>query len=130
MAQLCFFVFNTSNIESLKEIMQQLASYILAIQGYPSPVSVVSHTQEQQSYRDDNAEICESLTLYHFDNGVVVSLLSEQDTQTDEPNAICEDYWLSYRVVTANIAISPQQKSFSNLCQQGFWLKMQQGLNE
>lgn len=30
--------------------MQQLASYILTIQGYPSPVSVVSHTQEQQSY--------------------------------------------------------------------------------
>ena len=110
--------------------MQQLASYILAIQGYPSPVSVVSHTQEQQSYRDDNAEMCESLTLYHFDNGVVVSLLSEQDKQADEPNAVCEDYWLSYRVVTTNIAISPQQKSFSNLCQQGFWLKMQQGLNE
>lgn len=110
--------------------MQSLASYILAIQGYPSPVSVVSHTQKQHSYRDDNAEICESLTLYHFDNGVVVSLLSEQDTQADESDAVCADYWLSYRVVTADMAISPQQKSFSNLCQQGFWLKMQQGLTE
>lgn len=96
--------------------MQQLASYILAIEGFPSPVSVVSHTQEQHSYRDDNAAICESLTLYHFDNGVVVSLLSEQDKQVDESDAVCADYWLSYRVVTANIAISPPQKSFSNLC--------------
>ena len=43
--------------------MQSLASYILAIRGYPSPISVVSHTQEQHSYRDDNAQICESLTL-------------------------------------------------------------------
>ncbi|ABK46612.1 conserved hypothetical protein [Shewanella sp. ANA-3] len=110
--------------------MQQLASYIRAIQGYPSPVSVISHSQEQHSYRDDNAEICESLTLYHFDNGVVVSLLSEQDTQTDESDTVCADYWLSYRVVTADMAISPQQKSFSNLCQQRFWLKMQQGLTE
>lgn len=110
--------------------MQSLASYILAIEGFPSPVSVVSHTQEQHSYRDDNAEICESLTLYHFDNGVVVSLLSEQDKQVDESDMVCADYWLSYRVVTANIAISPPQKSFSNICQQRFWLKMQQGLNE
>lgn len=47
--------------------MQSLASYILAIEGYPSPVSVVSQSNEQQ-------------------------------------------------------------KSFSNLCQQSFWLKMQQGL--
>lgn len=46
--------------------MLSLASYILAIEGYPSPVSVVSQSNEQQ-------------------------------------------------------------KSFSNLCQQSFWLKMQQG---
>lgn len=31
--------------------MQQLANYIRAIQGYPSPVSVISHSQEQHSYR-------------------------------------------------------------------------------
>lgn len=47
--------------------MQSLASYILAIEGYPSPVSVISQSNEQQ-------------------------------------------------------------KSFSNLCQQSFWIKMQQGL--
>ncbi|WMB72688.1 hypothetical protein RA178_20125 [Shewanella oncorhynchi] len=108
--------------------MQQLASYILAIEGYPSPVYVVSQSNKQQTYHDDNVEICESITLYHFDNGVVISKLSEQDKQAYESDMVCEDYWLSYRVVTAHIAISPQQKSFSNLCQQSFWLKMQQGL--
>jgi len=61
--------------------MQSLASYILAIEDNPSPVSVVNQSNEQQTYHDDNVEICESITLYHFDNGVVISKLSEQDKQ-------------------------------------------------
>lgn len=72
--------------------------------------------------------MCESLTLYHFDNGVVVSLLSEQDKQADEPNAVCEDYWLSYRVVTANIAISPQQSPLAISANKAFGLRCSKGL--
>lgn len=62
--------------------MQSLASYILAIEGYPSPVSVVSQSNEQQTYHDDNVEICESITLYHFDNEVVISKINKLMSQT------------------------------------------------
>ncbi|MCS6097184.1 hypothetical protein [Shewanella baltica] len=108
--------------------MQQLASYILAIHGYPSLVSIVSHSSKSHSYQDDDLTIHEVETLYHFDNGVVICQQTEQDQLMIEAvsDSVCEDYWINYRVIASSgIVISPQQKSFSNLCQQGFWLKMQ-----
>ncbi|AUD58801.1 hypothetical protein AYJ58_04545 [Shewanella sp. Pdp11] len=108
--------------------MQQLASYILSIHGYPSLVSVVNQSSKSHSYQDNDLTIHEVETLYHFDNGVVICQQTEQDQlmlETTSDN-VCEDYWINYRViVSSGIVISPQQKSFSNLCQQGFWLKMQ-----
>ncbi|MGE6435474.1 hypothetical protein [Shewanella baltica] len=108
--------------------MQQLASYILAIHGYPSLVSVVNQSSKSHSYQDDDLTIHEVETLYHFDNGVVICQQTEQDQLMLETasDSVCEDYWINYRVIASSgIVISPQQKSFSNLCQQGFWLKMQ-----
>ncbi|MGI2209959.1 hypothetical protein ACROAD_17125 [Shewanella baltica] len=108
--------------------MQQLASYILAIHGYPSLVSIVSQSSKNHSYQDNDLDIHEVEMLYHFDNGVVICQQTEQDQLMIEAasDSVCEDYWINYRVIASSgIVISPQQKSFSNLCQQGFWLKMQ-----
>lgn len=109
-------------------LMQQLANYILAIQGYPSQVSVISQSRKNHTYQDNGVNIHDCEIVYTFNNGVMIYQQTEQDEHAMTPasDSICDDFWINYRVIKVNeVDITPRQKSFSNLCQQRFWLKMQ-----
>lgn len=126
--RLCFLVLMLSIFGHVGGLMQQLASYILAIQGYPSQVSIISQSRKNHIYQDNGVNIHDCEIVYTFNNGVMICQQTEQDELAMTPayDSICDDFWINYSVIKANeVDITPRQKSFSNLCQQRFWLKMQ-----
>ncbi|MEZ6926573.1 MULTISPECIES: hypothetical protein [unclassified Aeromonas] len=59
---------------------------------------------------------------------IIVRQQSEQHSEQDEESSpqLCPECWISYRVVTSPIPITPARKLFHNPCQEAFWLKMQE----
>ncbi len=105
--------------------MNNLSSYIHCIQNQSSVLTICQHSTELNRYLDDGIEISEQHSLYHFDNGVVISYRLERDDTLDDDQQ-CEECWISYEVVEqGGQRIRPASKSFYNACQQSFWLKMQ-----
>ncbi len=105
--------------------MNNLSSYIHCIQNQSSALSICQQSTEHNSYLDDGIEISEQHSLYHFDNGVVISYRLEHDTASGNDQQ-CEECWISYEVVEqGEYRIRPASKNFYNACQQSFWLKMQ-----
>ena len=108
--------------------MERLFSYISAIEGAPSPVSLVDRVHHLRDHSDELAEVRVTQSLYRFSNGVELLHRREQEQQQSD-DQLCAECWISYQVLNNNgFAITPSQKSFSNVCQQRFWLKMQAGL--
>ncbi|WP_028110764.1 hypothetical protein [Ferrimonas futtsuensis] len=107
--------------------MERLFSYIGATQGWPSPVSLEGTAHRLIDHDDDLAEVRVKESLYRFSNGVELLYRCEQEQQQSD-DQLCAECWISYQVLNNNgFAITPSQKSFSNVCQQRFWLKMQAG---
>lgn len=105
--------------------MEQLFSYISAIEGGASPVRLVDTVDRLVDHSDELAEVRVKESLYRFSNGVELLYRREQE-QRQSADQLCAECWISYRVLNnRGFAISPNQKSFSNPCQQRFWLKMQ-----
>ncbi|AXQ15002.1 hypothetical protein AYI72_20025 [Shewanella algae] len=104
--------------------MQDLANYILAIEGRTSSAELLESVQIHTT--DD-----EGLWQYHFADGAIIEKQQELEQEPSQPNIgeLCEDNWTRYRVLKGN-DISPKQKAFSNLCQRAFWLKMRQACQE
>ena len=104
--------------------MNTLASYIKAINKRKSVVSIVSESQKNGSYIDDEVEVNEVEKTYHFSNGVVIKHKIERDNAPSD--LLCEECWISYEVVNpSHQQITPLRKTFYNTCQESFWLKMQ-----
>lgn len=104
--------------------MDQLISYIKAIHKQVSPVSIVGSSTSDERYMDGDIEVEVSENIFHFDNGVVMRYSTEKDNASSE--AVCEECWITYDVIeSAQQQISPLRKTFTNPCQESFWLKMQ-----
>jgi hypothetical protein len=104
--------------------MHTLFTYISAIHEQNATVSVVNKSTKTNSYIDDEIEICEAEITYNFDNGVVVQHKTERDNVPSD--LVCAECWISYEVIeAAQQKITPLRKTFSNTCQEAFWLKMQ-----
>lgn len=78
---------------------------------------------------DDGITTEHTITSFEFIDGVVIRKEVEFDhlaEEEQEPQNVCPEYWLSYQVIANpnSIQIKPFKKTFSNLCQQSFWLKM------
>lgn len=55
------------------------------------------------------------------------AIICHQLELDEEPSPqLCPECWISYRVVTSPIPITPVRKLFHNPCQEACWLKMQQ----
>lgn len=104
--------------------MNHLASYIRCIHNQPSHLAISHQTSQQDCYLDGGIEITEQQSLYHFENGVVIRHNVEQDNALSDQ--ACQECWISYEVVEqGEQRVRPASKTFYNVCQQSFWLKMQ-----
>ncbi|TKB49806.1 hypothetical protein FCL40_06505 [Ferrimonas sediminicola] len=105
--------------------MHRLSSYIRAIQCGSGVVSLTGQVETLADHRDELAQVQVRECRYRFSNGVQLLYRCEEEL-TDCAESMCPECWLSYRVVDPRgLTIRPMEKSFSNRCQQQFWLKMQ-----
>ncbi|MCX7132398.1 hypothetical protein [Aeromonas sp.] len=104
--------------------MNQLITYIKAIHRQPGSATITCQQSEYYSEHDESGILIQhQQTRYWFANGVVICHQREQD---HVPSAqLCAECWISYRVDTSPIHITPPRKLFHNPCQEAFWLKMQ-----
>ncbi|MFM2480110.1 hypothetical protein [Celerinatantimonas sp. YJH-8] len=114
----------------MSENINELWAYVASIVGYSNEIPIVSQNINDHSDWNDG--------MYHeykqghitFANGVVIEQIIEHDhLPENEPDEnICEECWISYRVVGEPdmLSIRPKQKYFVNHCQQAFWLKISQ----
>ena len=106
--------------------MHHLFTYVRAINQAHETDFLLSKTSEDCSYDDDGVTVTCSESLFTFANGVVIKKSTEiaHDDLPDE--GVCKEHWVRYEVAKApcDLAISPRVKSFTNLCQEAFWLKM------
>ncbi|WP_019616947.1 hypothetical protein [Psychromonas ossibalaenae] len=104
--------------------MNILFTYIKAIHLQESSVAIINKVTKTNCYTDDEIEVNEKETIYHFDNGVVICYKTETDNAPCE--LLCEECWISYEVLdSCQQKITPLRKIFHNSCQESFWLKMQ-----
>ncbi|MGV3001716.1 hypothetical protein [Vibrio sp.] len=110
------------NIKSLSDYIDKIA----ASNDKDAADFKIVHTETTMCI-DDGITTERTITSFKFSDGVVISKEVEFDhLPEEEPQNVCPEYWLSYQVITNpnSIQIKPFKKTFSNLCQQSFWLKM------
>lgn len=106
--------------------MNHLFTYVSATKQRTESAFLVAQTCEDSSYDDDGVTVACSESLFTFANGVIIKKSTEV-THDDLPEeGVCKEHWVRYEVVSApsHLAIWPTVKSFTNLCQEAFWLKM------
>jgi hypothetical protein len=105
-------------------MIKKLSTYVSAIHRRPAPVAILRAAEEKSCYQDQGFEVRQSVTIFHFDNDVVLRRTIEQDEFPSE--AACAECWITYEVVSdgeVGAAISPQSQVFENACRESFWLK-------
>nr|WP_294864507.1 hypothetical protein [uncultured Pseudogulbenkiania sp.] len=119
-----YFTENISYSEA-KDVskMDKLATYVGAIFGLPSPVSIIEFSTTQDMWLDQGIEVRLEQTIYRFDNGVVIRHEIEQDEFPSE--LACAECLISYEIIeqVPGKEITPASKRFDNTCQESFWLK-------
>lgn len=105
--------------------MDNLCTYIAATKGEVSTVSLKSAQSFDKSYTDQGIVVNCIESIFQFSNGVVMKCCSEFDL-IEVNEQVCPEYWISYEVISesSNIHISPKRKTFTNQCQEAFWLKI------
>ena len=105
--------------------MNQLYTYIEAINRVDGKVFIVSQVVTDNSYKDQGVAVNSYETIFSFSNGVVL----KYDVEFDEvplSSEVCAECWISYEIIDSlTETISPTKKTFVNKCQESFWLKMQ-----
>lgn len=111
--------------------MHQLYRYIAAIKGEQSSIKLVDRIAVDTSYDDAGVRVEGEEVTFRFSNGVSLDMKTEFEHLSPEnegaDDLICSEYWISYRVssVPPGLSVTPQEKFFTNRCQEAFWLKMQ-----
>lgn len=103
--------------------MDELATYVSAILGLPSPVAIQKHERTLDSWWDQGVEVEREEAVYVFDNGAVVRWSMELDQPTS--TLVCADCWIDCEVIEhpPRHRISPKRKGFDNTCRESFRLK-------
>ena len=101
--------------------MTSLFDYIAAVKSQPSPVSI--STVERNSVNASDGP--EEESWYRFTNGALIRQQVEFDEPVDD-DQVCQECWISYEVMEQpqSADITPRKKSFTNRCQETFWIKM------
>lgn len=104
--------------------MDKLVSYVSAILGQPSPVSIRQCSVRHESWHDQGVEVQREEALYVFDNGAVVRRATERDRAPDAGLA-CAEEWIDYEVVEhpPRHPVQPRRQGFDNACREAFWLR-------
>jgi uncharacterized CHY-type Zn-finger protein len=104
--------------------MENLVSYIGAIHGRKSDMSIVKKTVSKETWLDQGFEVHKEETTYWFDNGVLIRRVQEQDKAPDE--LVCAECWICYEVLEygQQRQVHPVRRSFNNACQESFWLAL------
>ncbi|MGR5146870.1 hypothetical protein ACQKP8_10040 [Photobacterium alginatilyticum] len=105
--------------------MNNLFSYVAAIKGEAVGLELVSQESADKSYIDQDINVDCKESLFHFSNGVIIKHCSE--SEEFEANAlVCPECWISYEVISepVNTLVRPKRKTFTNICQESFWLKL------
>lgn len=104
--------------------MENLFSYAAAIRNHTSSLVISKTTSECTSWIDQGIEISKEVSVYYFDNGVVIQRIVEKDNIPCE--AVCAECWICYEVISIGsmeTEIIPAKKTFENACRESFWLK-------
>jgi len=108
--------------------MNNLFTYILALKESISGLTIIEQVSNENNIEEDGVLIEKNEVIVKFDNGVTLRKQIEYDhigTMSDE---VCSEYWIDYDVISQpeNVRITPNKKSFTNECQEIFWLKINQ----
>lgn len=105
--------------------MNQLFTYIEAINGVDEKVRIVNKVITNNSYNDQGITVTSFESLLSFSNGVILKHCIEFD-ELPPSSEVCAEYWISYEVIDSSTeSVSPMKKTFINKCQESFWLKIQ-----
>ncbi|QMV16455.1 hypothetical protein [Vibrio spartinae] len=109
-------------------MMNHLFTYVLAMKKNIVGLSVVEKTQYDSCVEDDDDFIESSEFVVRFDNGVILRKQTEVDQIAPVNDEICSECWITYEVLSQpdSLTITPNRKSFTNQCQEDFWLKINQ----
>ncbi|UXI03121.1 hypothetical protein [Photobacterium sp. TY1-4] len=111
-------------------MMNNLSTYVSALQGKETKVAIVEHQSTQHQCEEDGVIINAVEHIVTFSNGVTLATRQEWDHPDTFSEGVSEDVctecWITYEI-TANLQhlpIRPRKKSFANRCQAAFWLKI------
>ncbi|WP_370545806.1 hypothetical protein [Edwardsiella tarda] len=107
--------------------VEKLADYLCrALAAESESVTAPCHLQRHTTQIDGSAEVRLTLSQWRFTNGVLLQQEQEAELQpADAAEDHCPAGLIRWRVLDdAGLIIQPREKTFHNLCQQAFWLKM------
>ncbi|WP_232472014.1 hypothetical protein [Vibrio gazogenes] len=109
-------------------MMNHLFTYVLAMKENIAGLSVVERTQCNRCVEDDGHCIENSEFVVKFENGVTLRKQTEIDQIEQVNDEICSECWITYEVLAQpdHLTIAPSRKTFTNRCQEAFWLKINQ----
>jgi hypothetical protein len=107
-------------------MMSNLCTYVSAINSELPNELIVEKALSEESFEENGILTENSELVVIFSNGVTIKQSVELDSNIIVPGMACAECWISYEVISEpkEIDISPKQKSFTNKCQESFWLKI------
>ncbi|MDW7789587.1 hypothetical protein [Morganella morganii] len=104
-------------------MITMLADYISrAIQNHTDCDVICDHYQ-----KDELSEVIRRVRKWQFRDGIELMCSEEIETAVQTGDEQCPEQWIVWTVTGDNAkTVSPQHKEFFSLCQQDYWLKMQQ----
>lgn len=105
--------------------MTNLFTYIFALKEPVVGLSVLDRAVKETVCMEDDLVINSSELIVTFANGVRLKRHVEHD-QLESSSDVCSECWITYEIVSRpeDLVIAPDKKSFTNQCQESFWLKM------
>lgn len=102
-----------------------LHSYIRSIKENTSSPCITSHSIINHSYIDQGISVEKYESIFRFEDGTIIKHLTETDSDLAN-NFDCAETWITYQVLfhPKKSLIEPQLKTFTNNCQEAFWLKI------
>ncbi len=107
--------------------MSHLSNYVEAIL---HPELACTHIIQKVETRtkqwiEDDTEVSQEISTYHFDNGAVIKRIIEQNHEAMMLDS-CDDSWIIYMVIEQKKpapVISPKRIQFNSACREAFWLR-------
>lgn len=106
--------------------MNHLFTYVAALKEQKAGISIIEQVQDEYTAEDDGVTIENSQLLVKFKNGVMLRKQMEREYGEQSNHTVCPECWIAYEVLSQpeNLNVTPKKKSFTNACQESFWLKI------